>query len=64
LFGTDVLGSWMLDKWRLPFNALVLGNVGTTLLTLPLVMLLPAVLVRRKDAEVVEPPAPKTQVQE
>src|SRR5215469_12791762 len=30
LFGTDVLGSWMLDKWRLPFNDLVLGNVGTT----------------------------------
>ena len=64
LFGTDVLGSWMLDKWRLPFNDLVLGNVGTTLLTLPLVMLLPGVLVRRKDADVAEPPALKTQLQE
>jgi len=64
LFGTDVLGSWMLDKWRLPFNDLVLGNVGTTLLTLPLVLLLPDVLVRRKDAEIPEPPAAKTQLQE
>jgi len=64
LFGTDVLGSWMLDKWRLPFNFLVLGNAGTTLLTLPLVLLLPAVLVRGKDAEIPEPPAAKTQLQE
>ena len=64
LFGTDALGSLMLDKWRLPFNLLVVGNAGTTLLTLPFVMLLPAVLVRRKDAEVPEPPTPKSQIQE
>ena len=62
IFGTDTLGSLMLDKWHLPFNLLVLGNAGTTLLTLPLVMLLPGVLVRGKDAEVLtEEPAPASE---
>lgn len=51
LFGTDWLGSLMLDKLHLPFNDLVLANAGTTAIAVPLVFLLPAALVARKDAE-------------
>jgi predicted MFS family arabinose efflux permease len=51
LFGTDWLGSAMLDRYHLKFNDLVLANAATTLVTVPLVLLLPMVLVRRKDAE-------------
>ena len=51
LFGTDWLGSLMLDKLHMPFNDLVLANAGTTAIAVPLVFLLPAALVARKDAE-------------
>ncbi len=71
LFGTDWLGSTMLDKLHLPFNDLVLANAGTTAIAVPLVFLLPAALVGRKDAEAdvekVETlggyPEPETQLQ-
>ncbi len=65
LFGTDWLGSLMLDKLHLPFNDLVLANAATTALAVPLVYLLPKALVRRKEAELLEDfPEPKTQMQE
>jgi predicted MFS family arabinose efflux permease len=65
LFGTDWLGSAMLERYHLPFNALVLANSATTLMTVPLVFLLPRVLVRRKDAELwEEPAAPREAMQE
>ena len=51
LFGTDWLGSLMLDKLHLPFNDLVLANAGTPAIAVPLVFLLPAMLVSRRDAE-------------
>jgi MFS family permease len=54
LFGTDWLGSFLLDKFHLPFNDMVFANCATTLITVPLVLLLPRVLVRRKDAELYE----------
>jgi MFS family permease len=64
LFGTDWLGSLMLDKLHLPFNDLVLANAATTAIAVPLVFLLPAVLVRRKDAELYETyPEPESQIQ-
>jgi MFS family permease len=49
--GTDFLGSTMLDKLHVPFNALVLTNAATTALAVPLVLLLPAVLVSRREDE-------------
>jgi predicted MFS family arabinose efflux permease len=49
--GTDFAGSTMLDKLHLPFSSLVLMNAATTAVAVPLVLLLPAALVMRRDAE-------------
>jgi predicted MFS family arabinose efflux permease len=49
--GTDFLGSAMLDKLHLPFNALVVMNVATTAIAVPLVLLLPRALVMRREEE-------------
>jgi len=54
LYGTDWIGSKMLDKYHLAFSTLVLSNAATTAITIPLVFLLPLYIVRRKDAELVE----------
>jgi predicted MFS family arabinose efflux permease len=51
LYGTDWIGSKMLDKYHLAFSTLVFSNAATTLLTVPLVFLLPLYIVSRKDAE-------------
>lgn len=50
LFGTDVLGSKLLDGYHWHFDWLVFANAGTTALALPFIFLLPAALVRRHDA--------------
>lgn len=61
LFGTDWFGSKLLDQYHLSFDALVIANSVTTLLTVPLVFLLPRLIVSRRDAEFnEEAPAPKT----
>ena len=49
--GTDWLGSSMLDRLHLPFSDLVLMNAGTTLVAVPLVLLLPRVLVMPRESE-------------
>jgi hypothetical protein len=54
LFGTDWFGSQLLDKYHFAFNSLVLANSATTLITVPLVFLLPLAIVSRKDAELYE----------
>jgi MFS family permease len=66
LFGTDALGSLLLDKYHIAFNTLITWNAITTAATLPLVLLLPLSLVIKKDAEPVEEPAlpPRIAVQE
>jgi predicted MFS family arabinose efflux permease len=65
LFGSNWLGSMALDKFRLPFNGLVLANAVTTAIAVPLVFLLPAIMVRRKDAEIYEEaPAQETALQD
>src|SRR6185312_15966857 len=53
--GTDFLGSTMLDKLHLPFSTLVLINAATTAIAVPLVMLMPAVLVMRRETDSLEP---------
>ena len=65
LFGTDWLGSTLLDRFHLPFSSLVLANAGTTLIAVPLVLILPGVLVRSRDAELYEEAAaPATAIQD
>ncbi|MBV8574442.1 MAG: hypothetical protein JOZ58_05295 [Acetobacteraceae bacterium] len=51
LFGTDWFGSKLLDSNRVSFDSLVLANAATTAVTVPLVFLLPALLVARRDGE-------------
>ncbi len=61
LFGTDWFGSKLLDQYHLPFNSLVVANSATTLITVPLVFLLPLMIVSHKDAELYEEaPAPRS----
>ena len=54
LFGTDWLGSVMLDHYHVKFSALVWANAATTIVTIPLALFLPAVLTRTRDARVYE----------
>jgi len=63
LFGTDWFGSKLLDQYHFSFNSLVIANSVTTLITVPLVFLLPRLIVGHKDAEVVEEPAPRTAIE-
>ena len=51
VYGTDWIGSAMLDKYHLAFGTLVFSNAATTLLAVPLVFLLPLYIVSRKEAE-------------
>jgi hypothetical protein len=65
LFGTDWLGSKLLETYHVPFSSLVIANSVTTLITVPLVLLLPGILVSKRDAEIYEQaPAPRTAPQE
>lgn len=50
LYGTDILGSWMMDKYHISFPALVFSNAATTAVAVPLVALLPLAMVAYKDA--------------
>lgn len=49
LFGTDIIGSKLMDSFGWSFSSLVLINSATTALALPFVFLLPVALVCRKD---------------
>jgi predicted MFS family arabinose efflux permease len=48
---SDYAGSWLYDHLGLTFQQLVWVNVGTTIIILPFVRLLPAALVDRRDGE-------------
>jgi len=51
LFGADYVGSYLQDHAHLPWNGLVLLNVGTTALCLALVPFLPSLLMRARDGD-------------
>jgi len=51
LFGTDWFGSMLIESYHVPLNTLIWANSLTTAITVPLVFLLPALLVGRRDAE-------------
>jgi predicted MFS family arabinose efflux permease len=57
LFGTDMFGSMLMDKYHIQFTSLILANAATTAITVPLVVLLPLALVSCKDAEPLKEPA-------
>jgi hypothetical protein len=64
LFGSDAFGSWLLDRYHISFNTLVVSNAVTTAIAVPLVLLLPLYMVARKDAEPVrDPPAARSALQ-
>ena len=50
LYGTDWIGAKLLEQYHISFNSLVLLNSATTLLAVPLVLLLPKILVSKTDA--------------
>jgi Na+/melibiose symporter-like transporter len=54
LFGTDMFGSTLMDKYHFSFNKLILSNAATTAITIPLVLLLPLSLVGTKDSDTPE----------
>lgn len=49
LTGSDILGAWLYGRFHLPFAALVWISAGTTLLALPLMRLIPAEALARRD---------------
>ena len=51
IFGSDIFGSWLLDKFHIPFSWLVVSNSVITAIAVPLIFLLPMHMVLRKDAE-------------
>ncbi len=48
-FGGDWFGSYLLDQYHLRFSTLVLANAATTLIAVPLSLLLPLALVNVRD---------------
>ncbi len=50
LFGTDWFGSALIDRYHWAFNSVVVADAVTTSMAIPLVLLLPLVLVRRRDS--------------
>ena len=51
LYGTDIFGSWLTDKYHVSFATLVVANAVTTAMAVSLVALLPLAMVGHKDAE-------------
>jgi Major Facilitator Superfamily len=49
MWGSDWLGSALIDSLHVPFNAVVYINAGMTLLVVPLALVLPRVLVSDRD---------------
>lgn len=65
LLGTDWLGSLLLDHYHFKFDTLVVANSVTTAITVPLVLILPAILVRGRDTTPPgDTPAPRIAPQE
>jgi predicted MFS family arabinose efflux permease len=57
LFGSDWMGSKLLETYHLQFSSLVLANAATSALAIPLVLLLPALIVATTDAQGTNNPA-------
>jgi predicted MFS family arabinose efflux permease len=58
LLGSDWIGAKLLEAYHLQFSTLVIANGATTLIAIPLVLLLPAMILKARDAQpVILPPA-------
>ncbi|MCE9557455.1 MAG: MFS transporter [Armatimonadetes bacterium] len=65
IFGTDILGSKLIDDYKMTFHSLVILNAGSTALVLIFVRFLPDILVRGRDNETVPVlPAAKNELEE
>ena len=51
LFGADVVGSYLQDRFNMPWNVLVLLSAGTTALCLIVIPFLPGILMRHREGE-------------
>jgi hypothetical protein len=51
LFGSDWVGSKLLDVYHLQFNTLVLANAATSFIVIPLVLVLPSIVIMTRDAQ-------------
>jgi BT1 family protein len=51
LLGSDWLGAKLLETYHLQFNTLVIANGATTLILIPLVLLLPAMILKTRVAQ-------------
>jgi predicted MFS family arabinose efflux permease len=56
LYGSNWAGSYFIDHWHLNFHVLVLLNGGTSLLAVPLVLLLPKAVTMVRDGVKEAPP--------
>jgi hypothetical protein len=60
LFGSDWVGSKLLEVYHLHFSTLVIANGVVSLLAVPLIFLLPGFMVDSKESETSPPgPAPR-----
>lgn len=57
LFGSDWVGSKLLDVYHLHFNTLVITNSAFSFMAVPLVLLLPSLIVNRRDLDPQSPAA-------
>jgi hypothetical protein len=55
LYGSDWIGAAMIDRWHLAFHHLVAINAATTLLAVPLVLLLPKAITMVRDVREPDP---------
>jgi len=63
LYGSDVMGSALIDKLHITWIKMVIANGLTTAIAIPLIFLLPQVITRRKDGDTepaAESAAPRT----
>jgi MFS family permease len=55
LFGTDWVGSALIERMHWSFPSVVVADAATTAISVPLVLLLPSILVRRRDSQTPSP---------
>ena len=55
LFGSDWFGAHLLDQYHVSFNSLVIANAAISILAVPMVLLLPAVMVNVRDTRISDP---------
>jgi hypothetical protein len=61
LFGADIMGAHLMDRYHFTWNTMVIANAVTSAIAIPCAFLLPRIVTRSRDAEPLpEPAAPRT----